>query len=421
MLTIATVTLGEAGLTGLRAKVDKLNRRAVRYGMDQLVVTVTREFTVENKRTGCDDPRYDVQIEGCAPCIEGWHLAARLENNDTIGIVVRIVPGKFADLDYSGYRNHDFSCDHCETKRRRNDVFVLADDDGCRKVVGRNCLADYLRCEDARAFVEYAEWCELAAGWTDESLADEAYEEGFGEKGGRPAVALDQFLSIVSCCTRRLGWTSRSASYGDPGSTATADDAYFVIFGRGKFHEDFIRENELHVSDGDKDTAAKATEWVQTVDSSTSEYLDTIRRIGIAGMTDDKLAGYAASIIRAYQKDCEWAAERAEKAAGRKERVYIGDASKKGQQDLGRVRVVRLRSIETEYGVSTIVAMEADMPDGSIAPITWFATGDKVDKYEEGKEYTLRAGVKDHNDDPKWGKQTKVTRARLTALKTVTT
>jgi hypothetical protein len=419
MVTLATVTVGDAGLAGLRLKTDKLNKRAKRHGMNLLTVTVVSTETLVNDRTGLEYDSHTVEINGRAPCINGYWLAARLENNELIGTVVRVVPGKFADDDYSAYRNHDFGCDHCNSRRRRNDVFVLRrDDNGSTKVVGRNCLADYIRSEDAEDFARYAEFCESAAGWNDSSCADEAFDDGYGERDGGRVFKLNQFLTAVAVCTRRLGWISRTAVKGDPGLSATADDASYLLCGRGHRHEKFVRNNELYASDGDKERADNAIKWAAALtpaETAKSEYLDTIARIATAGATDNKLAGYAASIIRAYDKAREWETERKEKAAGRKERVFIGDAGRKGQQDLGRVRVMRLRSIETDYGVSTIIAMEADMPNGAIAPITWFASGDKVDKYEEGAEYTLRAGIKGHDDDPKWGKQTKVTRAKLTA------
>ncbi len=421
LVTIKTVELGDAGFAGLTAIVDKLNKRADRHGMNKLVVTVKRTFTVRNEETGVDENRRYVEIDGRAPCIDGWHLAAVVSRNDCIGTLVKTLPGKFADCDYSEYRTHDFSCDHCGFNRRRNDVFVIADDNGKFQVVGRNCLADFLRCKDAASFAEYAEWFDKLDGMGESDFADVAYGDGFGGRACRPVLELRTYLAVVRVCETKLGWTSRKDCYNNPGRSATADDAYFVILGGGKGHSDFVKGNDLHVRDSDYDYADKVIAWVTSLTIDTtgkSEYLDTIARIGHAGILNSELAGYAASIGRAYENDCKWSEERAEKAAGHKEKDFIGDADKKGQQDLGVVRIVRIRYIEGEYGVRTIVAMEADLPNGKVAPITWFASGEK--EYEEGDEYTLRAGIKGHEDNAKWGKQTTVTRAKLTACATVT-
>ncbi len=422
MVPIKTVELGEAGLAGLRLVTDKLNRRAERHGMEKLVVTVIDEWSDHNEDTGFASPRYLVGIEGISPCIDGWVLAARIENNELIGTVVRVVPGNYADYDYTRYRTHDFGCEHCNTKRRRNDVFVLADRDGNMKVVGRNCLADFIRTGDAGSFAEWAEWMDKLGALNESDFANTAYDDGFGEGVGRPITGLDRYLTATAMITRRIGWMSRTGARDSYGAVATADNVNYFIYGRGTGYDTWVRENELSLNPADSESATKAIEWAKSLTpekTAKSEYLYTIGKIATVGMVGDGLDGFAASIIRAYDKDCEWATEKAEKSAGRKERVFIGDADKKGQQDLGIVRIVRTHYFEGNYGITTIVGMEVDLPDGTVAPIVWFASGEK--DFEVGTEYTLRAGIKDHKDDPKYGKQTVVTRAKLTELKAVTT
>ena len=413
--TLAAVTIGEAGLFGLNVKIEKLNRRAKKLGMPEVTVTIVREFTLKHEKTGFDYPQYDVEINGCAPCINGWSLAAVIENDDTIGTMVKIVPGPFQDDDYSGYRDHGFGCDHCKTNRNRNSVYVLVNSEGFKRVIGRNCLTDYLNCDDASDFAAYAKFVDECKGYTSANLDELARDEGFGSRGGHPNVPLTTFLSAVQTCTRKIGWTSRSEAYDDPSRTATADDAYFLLFGDGEAHDKFVRDYELYASEGDADLAAKTVEWLQSLtpaQTEKSEYLDVLRKIGIAGETSGKLAGYTASAVRAYEKECAWKAEREEKAAGRKERVYTGSIGK--AQDIGLVRVVGIHYIDGDYGTRSIVRMEQDVTPTTVAPIVWFASGSK--EFEIGAEYNLRAGVKAQNDDPKYGKQTVITRAKLTAV-----
>lgn len=416
-VTIATVNVGEAGLAGLRFKVDKLNKRAKRHGMVEVTLTIDPAEPVVDPDTGYSNPRYDVTINGCEPCINGWYLAARVEFNDTVGTVVHVVPGRFADCDYSAYRENTGYCDHCNTLRRRNDVFVLArpanDADGqtCAvefKVVGRNCLADFIRSGDADSFARYAEFADESAKWNDADLSECAYEEGFGGRGGEPVVCLERFLSVVRCCTRRMGWTSRTAAR-EYGGQATCDDAFYVLFGRRNKHwHDFIERNDLECNPKDTDIAVAAIEWAKSIQPGDNEYKATINTIATAGQTDGKLAGYAASIIRAYEKDQEWAAERAEKEGQRKEKDYIGEEGKRFRGEV--VTVKGIHFFEGNYGVTTIVRMEAEVGD-KIAPIVWFASGER--DYDVDTKYKLDATVKGHDDDPKYGKQTKVNRCKL--------
>lgn len=403
--------IGAAGLAGLNATVEKLNRRAERYGMNMLTVTVVREYTTVDEETGRTDVRYEVDIEGCAPCIDGWYLAARIENNEVIGTVVRVVPGKFADCDYSTYRDHDYSCDHCNTRRRRNDVFVLKNDDGESMVVGRNCLADFLRCEDASAFAEYAAWIDMLTGMTSADFDDIGYEGGYGGRATAATECLVRYLTAVRMITRRIGWMSRTAAR-DQDCSSTADNTNFYLYGRGRAHRDFIVRNELYVCDEDKERAEAAIEWAKSLspaETGRSEYLDVIHRIAEAGLVGDGLDGYAASILRAKENADERAAERAERESVAKEKDYIGSKGER-LRDVP-VTIKRVRYYEGNYGVKTIVAMEASLPGGKVAPIVWFASGEH--DYDEGAEYLLTGTVKKHEEDSRFGKQTSVNRCKL--------
>jgi len=418
-VVLKQVDLGQAGLWGLQDITEKLNRRAERYGMEKLVVTILDEWTVRNEDNGREERKFRVEIAGRAPRINGWQLAARIENNETIGTMVRVVPGKYDGGDYSKYRDHDFACDHCNTRRRRNDVFVLKHSDGSTKVVGRNCLADFLRCKDAAGFAEYAEWFDKIDGMSAGSLEDHGYDEGFGGREAAAAEPVVSYLAVARMITRRIGWMSRTAARDSyDGATSTADNTNFYLYGRGRAHTLFIRENELEVSDADVDYAKKAVEWAASLSpeqTAKSEYLDVISRIAKVGLVGEGLDGYAASIGRAWEKDCEWKAERAEKEAQKEnapEKVYVGSV---GERLKGLVVTVkRVRYFEGHYGVTTIVAMEHKLSDGTVAPITWFASGER--DYNEGEDYTFTGTVKSHDSDDRYGKQTKVNRCKLTEL-----
>lgn len=397
--------LREGALTQLRGQVETLNRRAERHGMDALVLTIVSE--------GWEDTEYvyDVTIEGAAPRINGWTFVARIENNDAIGTVVRVVPGPYADEDYSAYRNHDFGCDHCETRRRRNDVFVLRNDSGEHKVVGRNCLADFLRTTDADGLAAYAQMIEDFGCMTSESLEGEFYGEGNGWIP--PMAELERYLPAVAMLTRRLGWLGRTAMRERGEETCTADDAARYIWGRqDQYWRKWVEGNELYVSDRDKEKAAAAIEWAKSLEPGSSEYLHTIKQIATVGTLNTRIDGFAASIIRAYDRHLERETERKIREAGAPERVYIG----KIKERLRDVPVTVMNCIlkDSDWGVSTIVRMLAKRQDGSVSPIIWFASGDH--DYEVGAEYKMTATVKAHDNHDRYGKQTKVNRAKLTKV-----
>jgi hypothetical protein len=419
--TLATVSVFERGLAALRVKVAKLNKRAARYGMVPLELrVVATEPTLRDLRVGggvreVPDVWTTVEIAGCEPCINGYKLIAKIEFNDIVGNVVRVAPGNDDDGSFERYRTVGPVCEHCNSRRRRNDVFVIAGPDGCRKIVGRNCLADYVRDGDAAAL---AFWAECADQFAPESCTDNEgdsdWREYTGDRGN-PTMPLDSYLRIVALVKRRFGWLGRTAARDSFDGIATADDAARYIYGRGAAYERWVHENELFPCDDDADYADRAIAWAAGLDSAgKSEYIDVIAKIARAGCVDmRKLDGYAASILIAYDKDCEREIERKERAAGAKNKVWYGEAGKRSKGI--SVKCIGCKSWEGQYGVTTLVRFEHYPNDADKAILVWFASGDKYNDWKIEAEYTIDAMIKGHDDHDKYGAQTKINRVKVVA------
>jgi hypothetical protein len=417
VVTLATVDLFESGLSNLRAKVVKLNKRAARHGMVPLVLRVLRSEAVERKvrlaqgLVTLPDVRHTVEIDGCEPCINGWALAAKIEFNDSIGNVVRIAPGHCDDGSFVSYRTVGPVCEHCNSRRRRNDVFVLEHCDGRRKIVGRNCLADYIRSGDAASIAAWAEMMDCIRLAGDGDGDGELGRDDYSRDRGNPALPLEPYLRIVAVVKRKLGWMGRTAARDSYDGTATADDVNYVIYGRGSGHDAWVAENELFAHPDDADYVDCAIKWASTLCDDDNEYRSIIGRIAIAGYVDmRKLDGYAASILIAYDKACEREIEYAARKAGAKEKVWFGC---EGKREKGiPVKCVGLHSFEGQWGVTTIVRLEHYPDDSSRAILVWFASGDRYNAWEVDAEYTIDATIKGHDDHDKYGKQTKVNRVK---------
>lgn len=411
MTTLATATVSEYALAALRDRVEKLNARALRHGMSPLQVNAVE---VEPKEAESGDliPQFEVSVVGNAPRLEGWVIAAKVERDDVIGILVKVIPGPFDQEDYSGYRTHNFFCDHCNSLRGRTCVFVLRNvESGEIKVVGRNCLADFLRNETAEDFIRFVEFVDTAQGYlTSGDLEDEG-REYFGGRRGYAPTELGRFLATVQCCIRRLGWLSRTAARESfDNVSSTADTALYVIHGFGEFHTMLIKREKIYVNDNDREIARAAIEWAAGLTDLRNEYVRTIHVIAKAGETNRKLAGYAASIIRAYQKDQEIEAERAEKVEITK--VFAGEPGK--TRDIGIATIKRVRYTDGFYGTKTIVALDLRISETEVAPLVWFASGSL--EFTEGARVHVRAGIKECTEDERFGKQTILTRCKITEL-----
>jgi hypothetical protein len=353
-----------------------------------------------------------VTIEGVAPRLNGWALAARIEFNATIGPVIRITPGRDDDGSYSQYRDIEPICEHCNSYRNRKDIFVLEHCDGRRKIVGRNCLADFLRCDDASDFARMAEFADCAVELADaaERCCDDYPEGNFGA----PNMTLDRYLPVVAMLMRRHGWMSRTAARENEDCVSTADSAYRMLFAKDRYTRDWIEEEGLYADEGDNELAGRAIEWAKVVCTDGNEYLDTISRIALSGQVDfGRLDGYAASIIIAYRKACERDALHAERAKNRKSKVWIGNEKKRERGVC--VTCKGIHTFEGKYGPTTIVRFEHSVSDDDVAVLVWFASGSKERDWEEGTEYVVDFTCKGHDDDAKYGKQTKINRVKVCA------
>ncbi|MHC4302697.1 MAG: hypothetical protein ACYS7Y_36010 [Planctomycetota bacterium] len=418
--TVATVSVHERGLALLRIKVEKLNKRAARYGMAPLELRIVASEPVERIVGSPPVQRFvrdtwtTVDIIGCEPCINGYRLIAKVEFNDIVGNVVRIVPGNDDDGSFERYRTIEPVCEHCNSRRNRNDVFVLADSDGRRKIVGRNCLADYIRSGDANTLAAYAEIVDSFGDAGGDGPAGEGGDDDWREftgGNGNPAMHLGAYLQIVALVKRKFGWMGRTAARDSFGGVATADDAARYIYGRGNAHERWIKENDLYPCDDDADYADRAAEWAAGLDSDgKSEYIHIIGQIARAGYVDmRKLDGYAASILIAYDKHCEREIERKARESSAQNKVWFGEEKKRSRAV--RVKCIGLNSWEGKFGVTTMVRLE-HYPDGvdgaDKAVLVWFASGDKYNDWDLEAEYTVDFTVKGHDDHDKYGKQTKI-------------
>lgn len=413
-VTFRTITTGERGLRVLRERVAELNKRAAKLGLSDIEVTVTQTVAfvpVWKGKFGQSVPMHTVDVRGVEPRINGWRLAAKIEFNDTLGNIVKTVPG--IDHIDPKYRNVGPVCEHCNTTRRRNDVFVLRHANGDEKIVGRNCFADFLRNGDAGTLTAYAEFIDSLPEFDGEG--DDDCEEslgGWGFASNGPVVTKVQYLAMVSCCIRKFGWLGRTAAreFGNPDKFATADLAGRTYWGRYKDRMNFIEKNDLYPTEFDNERAERALEWAKTKVNDRSEYLHTIGKLAEVGeWVEWRYDGYLASIISAYLKDQDQEIERAKRKAAR---YHVGEEGER-LKNLA-VTVVRMRFTEGMYGTKTILTFEHTFkgPNGEEcrAVLTWFASGDKSDEYTEGDEALIDCTVKEHENHETYGVSTIVQR-----------
>ena len=198
-MSIATGKLSSLALLILEDKMVSLNKRAVRLGLEPMTLTVLGTETVTRKLpSGLDrtDIVSEIEVDGCPPRINGWEVAARIEFTE-IGNLVHCAPHA-GGVDNS-WKTVGNICQHCNTKRRRNDVIVIRHSDGRELCIGRNCLADYIRSADAEGMIEYASWL----GSVDRMVSECEDEcDGYGGKRVVVSEAIETVIAASSICIR---------------------------------------------------------------------------------------------------------------------------------------------------------------------------------------------------------------------------
>lgn len=391
----------EANQDALQARVVKMNRRAAKLGMEPIVVTVIgEEFETRTKRIPLDDfgrtktVEYQVRfilvtVAGKCPRVNGWTFAATIQHEEG-GNILRTVPGFETCLPIR-FRTAETACEHCGTNRRRTDTYVLqfsAFGAGMKeswdwKQVGRNCLADFLRTDNAGALAEYAEM--LASL---DSEMGEYEDEGFGGGGGGKvyytALAL---LTQVACCVRVDGWCSRGearASYVP--KTATVDHALMCFDPKLWAKLSAADQEKLTPTEADGVRAAAAIAWAQELPADVAnDYLWNIRVVSHREQIGSREAGLAGSIISAYNRFLEQEMER--KYERDNPSNWFGTV---GKREVFTLTVIGRRDIESDYGSSTLYMFRTATGDRG----KWFSSNSA--ELVVGEVYTVKATVKEH-------------------------
>lgn len=346
-----------------------------------------------------------ITVAGESPKFAGWTLTGCLEplylEDGTAENIVRTVPGHTVPAEY---RDRIGECDHCQSIRRRKETFVVQHEDGRYKMVGRQCIKDFLGHKDPHSLARMAEWLMELAG-----LCEGAEKEDWMGGGGREpnSWSLDYFLKVTSAVIRKEGWLSRSKAQ-EWDKTPTSSYIMFYLspppsnreaaedHRKYKAEIDAILQDPVHEQD-----AVKAVDWCKGLEPKEAEdYLYNINLVARSGYVKDKTVGLAASILAAYRR----ATGQVEEKKDRPVSQHIGAVGDKLELDIQCKNVI---SVEGMYGATGIHKMEDDVGN----QLTWFASGG-TNWLQEGERFRIKGTVKAH-DEYKGVKQTILTRVKI--------
>jgi hypothetical protein len=391
----STFWISDQELPRLTTLLTRAKRRADKLGVAPITASETgRERAELVKVTTPGHPQYgmvigervyrEYVINGEAPRIHGWALLARVEHVGERNFV-QAVPG--VDVPVSAFTS-DPVCEHCNTKRRRKDTFLVRHDtNGLIMQVGSTCLRDFLGHDSPEKIVAMATYvtkgvCDLADEFDD--WQDEYY-------GLRPhdLVNVEVMLSTVSACIRVYGWVSRGRAY-EHNTISSVDTAAEYIFAKKASDLKPFEKDGFKVTDADVGRAAKALEWMRTADMPPTSYFQNLKSAALLGAVTFRSMGILASGIVAYER----ATEQAKKGAGQGRTYAAGHAAPVKARKVFKGEVVALRHGSGTYGPYTLLKIHADTGHC----LAWFATADWAHDVQVGDALEFKATVKRHSE-----------------------
>jgi len=386
----------------LKEKVAKLNKAATKLKCEPITIETTSAGLSKPDKDGSVYERLYVVVRGKAPRLAGWAFVATLEHDEG-DTIIRRLPTFDKELDLSAYRDATpENCDHCHAKRRRNDTYLVQNEDGAIKQVGSNCLSDFLGHKNPQ---QYARFCESLA----DLLGEFASSEGHGSAVPRYERRLETKSSLahVACMIRNNGWKSRGRAREDGGISTSELAEKNLLAQAQRTHERDGTPAWITPSQEDEELAEKAITWVRGLTEKEisaeggNDYLYNLFTVINKDSVRARQMGIAASAIFAYQRAQERELKRKAREAGRVD-AFVGDVGERRPFHFTVERVMTFEG-DPQYGGGSY--HKHILRDESGATLIWQSTRElEQSETYEGK-YTVKA-----QEDTKYGKQTVITR-----------
>jgi len=389
----------------LEARLEKLAKRAAKLGApisftwgEDVAKTVRITCpSCEGRRCGfCEEGRVrrtfvyrPITVSTSRPKFAGWDFLGTLNHTEIPGQVLRLmVPGVEAPIEAVNAKPGQ--CDHCGKVRNRTETFVVRNGEAV-KIVGRNCIADFLGHQSPAHLAAMLSFVAEVTGALEES------ESGGG--GGRArweASDTIRTLAGVFALARTEGYKPKK--FEEQATSRVMSDLLWP--GRKREEQEAARlfwSETVTLADFERAWAALA--WLEA-QAPSSDFLSNLRAVGGAPFVSMKTLGLFCAIVPAF--DREAIRRSAPKAAS----VHVGEVGKR--QGFGLGEVTRLFWFDTNYGSTAVVLIR--LADG---PVLKWMTSSLPEWVETGaKVVVAKATVKEHGHY-ETTPQTVVTRVQL--------
>ena len=377
-------------LTEAQAALNKLAAKARRYGCPDITITMGEQSTAQRIARDWDgeERSYTVQeveliITGEAPRIGNHEFLARVELGGEAGNLVDTRPG-VEDLDVK-FRHTNGYCAHCNTTRKRNEVFVVRNiETGEQLQIGRDCLRDYLGLDSPTSIAHrFAFWRALRE-----------FEGDFCRAKAEWAQSLIGVLMLSAVCIRLFGWCSKGQAAHDPSLTPTSEYVYKVLcpgtYRMSAEELNLIKQIESSLSDADRATATEVVRWVREDLAGNSDYEHNLKVIFTAdNVNDARRLGLVVSAVSAYHRAVEQKLRLTKDRAVAQASQHVGEIGKRLRDVPVTLQLQRVIG-GNEWADSILIKFVDDA--GNL--LTWITS--KGSGLQIGERALLTGTVKDH-------------------------
>lgn len=334
----------EPNMERLTKKLTRIKNKCERYGLDYSFSVLGEEFHNED---GEIHKYFQIAVEGMA-VLNGWRFVATIEHKDGGNIIRQYdtaveIPVK--------YRNAPPVCEHCNSKRRRRDTYIIQNEAGEFKQVGKSCLLDYtsgLSAENVAAFMEGFDLEDYAApigGWKMyydvKEYLSRAYEVtrifGFA-----PTSAMDSTVCMIYECDE-IQHKGANPKIRSEVATAERMEA-------GRYNP---KSKEAQAA------AQNIIDWAKSFKDSETGYLYNLSVLCSSDFVEGRDLGILASAPHSYNRAMEREEERKRREQKRKEEQerrgasqHMGTVGEKLEADVDSFTV--LTSFSTQWGITII-------------------------------------------------------------------
>lgn len=295
-----------------------------------------------------------IQVSGPAPKLAGWRFLAKLEHTEAGTMIQKMDDAPVPER----YRHADASCEHCKLDRQRKDTYIVVNEQGDAKQVGRTCIKDFTGHKSPEQVAAACLYFEQFASCGDFDDDGDGEDEGSRGRRAERYFSLESILAMASMCIREYGWLSK----------AQAEQLYKPSTGSTVFGFLLKKDSKQpKILEDDVTLAATVTEWGRQIEATPEDdYLWNLSVIANLGVVAFKRVGLAASMVRAYQRAMDLIEKRkADDALPPSE--WLGEAGKR--YDL-TVKVLTETTSDGSYGTTYIYGFVT--PGGN--RLTWFGS-----------------------------------------------